>query len=88
MIHKTVVCAPDGFRNQLRKLTRIELVRPLAAWRPDMTDCRIVASAYRITRRSLAQRYLTLHDEIDDLDGMIRANIDDLAPNLVARNST
>ena len=52
-----------------------------------MTDYRNPASAYRITLRSLARRYLELHDEIGDLDGMIRAIVDDLAPNLVARNS-
>jgi transposase len=87
LIHNTIICAPDDFRDQLRKLTRMELIRTLAAWRPDMTDYRNVASAYRITLRSLARRYLELHDEIGDLDGMIRAIVDDLAPNLVARNS-
>src|SRR5215207_2786632 len=87
MIHNTVVCAPDDLRDQLRKLTRMELIRTLAAWRPDMTDYRNVASAYRITLRSLARRYLELHDEIADLDCMISAIVDELAPNLVARNS-
>jgi len=87
MIHSTVVCAPDDLRDQLRKLTRMELIRTLAAWRPDMTDYRNVTSAYRITLRSLARRYLELHDDIGELDGMIRAIVDDLAPNLVARNS-
>ena len=87
MIHNTVVCAPDDLRDQLRKLTRMELIRTLAAWRPDMTDYRNVASAYRITLRSLARRYLELHDEIADLDCMISAIVDELAPNLVAQNS-
>lgn len=87
MIHNTVVCAPDDLRDQLRKLTRMELIRTLAAWRPDMTDFRNVASAYRITLRSLARRYLELHDEIADLDCMISAIVDELAPNLVAQNS-
>jgi hypothetical protein len=86
MIHNTVVCAPDDLRDQLRKLTRMELIRTLAAWRPDMTDFRNVVSAYRITLRSLARRYLELHDEIGDLDGMINAIVDDLAPDLVAQN--
>ena len=86
MIHNTVVCAPDDLRDQLRKLTRMELIRTLAAWRPDMTDFRNVVSAYRITLRSLARRYLELHDEMGDLDGMINAIVDDLAPDLVAQN--
>jgi len=46
-----------------------------------------VTSAYRITLKSLARRYLELHDEIADLDVMIGAIVDDLAPALVARNS-
>ena len=87
LTRSSIVCAPDDLRDQLRKLTRMELIRTLAAWRPDMTDYRNVASAYRITLRSLARRYLELHDETGDLDGMIRAIVDDLAPNLVARNS-
>src|SRR4051794_29183705 len=87
MIHNTIVCAPDDLRDQLRKPTRMELIRTLAAWRPDMTDYRNVASAYRITLRSLARRYLELHDEIGDLDRMIGAIVDELAPNLVAQNS-
>jgi transposase len=87
MIHNTVVCAPDELRDTLRKLTRMELIRTLAAWRPDMTDCRNATSAYRITLRSLARRYLELHDEIADLDTLIRVIVDELAPALVARNS-
>jgi transposase len=87
MIHNTVVCAPDELRDMLRKLSRMRLIRTLASWRPDMTDHRNVASAYRITLRSLARRYLELHDEIADLDHLIRAIVDELAPTLVAQNS-
>ena len=87
MIQNTIVCAPDELREMLRKMTRMQLVRTLAAWRPDLTDYRSVVSAYRITLRSLARRYLELHDEIADLDTMITAIVDELAPALVARNS-
>ena len=44
-------------------------------------------TAYRISLKSLGRRYLELHDEIVDLDAMIGAIVDELAPNLVARNS-
>ena len=87
MIHNTIVCAPDGLRDQLRGLTRMQLVRTLAAWRPDLTAYRDLDSAYRIGLKSLARRYLELHDEIADLDAIIAAIVDELAPNLVACNS-
>jgi transposase len=87
MIHNTIVCAPDGLREALRNMTRMQLVRTLAAWRPDLTSYREVQSAYKISLKSLGRRYLELHDEIADLDAMIRAIVDELAPNLVARNS-
>ncbi|PVE20208.1 IS110 family transposase, partial [Microvirga sp. KLBC 81] len=87
MIQNTIVCALDGLREALRKMTRMQLVRTLAAWRPDLTDYRNVESAYRISLKSLARRYLELHDEIADLNAMIGAIVDELAPNLVARNS-
>jgi transposase len=87
MIQNTIVCAPDELRELLRTMTRMQLIRTLAAWRPDLTDYRNVTSAYRITLKSLGRRYLELHDEIADLDTMIIAIVDELAPNLVARNS-
>ena len=87
MIHNTIVCAPDELRETLRKMTRMQLIRTLAAWRPDLADYRNVVSAYRITLKSLGRRYLELHDEIADLDSMIGAIVDELAPSLVARNS-
>lgn len=87
MIHNTVVCAPDELREPLRRLTRMQLIRKLAAWRPDLSDYRNTVSAYRITLKSLGRRYLELNDEIADLDAMISAIVDELAPSLVARNS-
>src|SRR3954451_25431269 len=87
MIHNTIVWAPDGLREILRRMARMQLVRTLAAWRPDLTGYRDVEAAYRISLKSLARRYLELHDEIADLDAMIGAIVDELAPELVARNS-
>lgn len=87
MIHNTIVCAPDAVRDLVRSMTRMQLIRTLAAWRPDLTAYRDVEAAYRITLKSLARRYLELHDEIADLDMMIGAIVEDLAPDLIARNS-
>ena len=87
LIHNTIVCAPDELREVLRNMTRMQLIRTLAAWRPDLSDYRNLASAYRITLKSLGRRYLELHDEVADLDVMIGALVDELAPKLVARNS-
>lgn len=87
MIQNTIVCAPDELRETLRHLTRMQLIRTLAAWRPDLSDFRNVSSAYRITLKSLGRRYLELHDEIADLDAMIGPIVGELAPSLLARNS-
>ncbi|MDI7864998.1 transposase, partial [Rhizobiaceae bacterium n13] len=87
IIQTTIVCAPDGLRDTLRSMTRMQLVRTLAAWRPDLSEYRDVDGAYRISLKSLARRYLELHDEIADLDAMIGVIVKELAPELIARNS-
>jgi transposase len=45
MIQNTIVCAPDGLRDHLRNMTRMQLIRTLASWRPDLTAYRDVESA-------------------------------------------
>lgn len=87
MIQNTIIAAPDGLRDQLRGMTRMQLILTLAAWRPDLTAYRDIEAAYRICLKSLARRYLELHDEIADLDMMIAAIVQDLAPDLIAQNS-
>lgn len=87
LIQNTIVSAPDDLRDTLRRMTRAQRVRTLAAWLPDLTEYRNMLSAYRIALKSLGRRYLELHDEIADLDDMIAALVDELAPELVARNS-
>lgn len=87
MIQTNIVSAPDDLREPLGKLTRMQLIRTLAAWRPGLTDYRNVTSAYRITFKPLGRRYLELHGEIADLDTLIAALANELAPALVARNA-
>ena len=86
IIQTTIVCAPDRLREFLRNMTRMRLIRTLVAWRPDLTGYRDVEEAYKIALKSLARRYLELHDEVADLDDMIEAIVTDLAPELIARN--
>jgi hypothetical protein len=57
----------------------MQLIRTLAAWRPDLSDYRNPTSACRIALKSLGRRYLELHDEIADLDVMIATLVDELA---------
>lgn len=87
LIQNTIICAPDELREPLQKMTRMQLIRTLAAWRPDLSDYRRLESAYRISLKSLGRRYLELHDEIADLDVMIGNIVQELAPNLLERNS-
>lgn len=54
LIQNTIVCAPDGLRDLLRTMTRMQLGRTLAAWRPDLAACRDVGAACRIGLESLA----------------------------------
>jgi len=86
IIQTTIVCAPSRLRELLRNLTRMKLIRTLAAWRPGLTGYRDVEEAYKIALKSLARRYLELNDEVADLDDMIKAIVTDLAPELIARN--
>lgn len=83
MIQMNTVSAPDELRDQIRHLTRMQLNRTLASWRPDVTAYRNVLDACRIALESLARRYLELHDEIADLDIMITSIVDALAPELI-----
>ena len=82
-----IVSAPDELRDQIRNLTRMQRIRTLAAWRPDATAYRNIQDAYHIALKSLARRYLGLHDEIADLDIMIASIVDELAPELIKRNA-
>src|SRR5699024_6281197 len=71
----------------VRHMTRMQLIRTLAAWRPDLTAYRDVTMAYRITLKSLARRYIELDDEIAYYDRMVQPLVDELAPDLIARNA-
>jgi hypothetical protein len=48
IIQTQIVSAPDALRDHLRSMTRMKLIRTVAAWRPDLTGYRDVTMAYRI----------------------------------------
>ncbi len=85
LIHATIISAPEELRDQLRNLTRMQLIRTLAGWRPDLSGYRDPVTATKITLKSLARRYLELHDEIADLQVPMHALVGQLAPGLLAR---
>jgi len=70
IIQTQIISAPEPLHEQLRTMTRMKLIRTLAAWRPDMTGYRHVVTAYRIALKSLARRIVELHDEVADLGVM------------------
>jgi transposase len=83
LLRNHIVSAPEALRDQVRKLTRMQLIRTCAAWRPETTEFRDPAVATRIALRSLARRILALNDEIADLDDLIKPLVQELAPTLI-----
>ena len=58
-------------RMSIRNLTRMQLIRTLAAWRPDVSNATDPVTAYRVSLKTWARRYLELTDEIVGLDELI-----------------
>jgi transposase len=85
LLHMTIVASPEELRDQVRNLTRMQLIRTCAAWRPDTSNATDPVSAYRISMKSLARRFLELSDEIADLDELINPIVQALAPQLLER---
>lgn len=85
LMRMTIISAPEELRDQIRNLTRMQLIRTLAAWRPDVSNATDPVTAYRVTLKSLARRYLELSDEIADLDELINPIVEALAPQLLQR---
>lgn len=84
MLHNHIVSAPEELRDQLRNLTRMQLIRTCAGRRPDTDAYRDPIAATHIAIKSLARRILDLNDEIGMLDDMIADLVEDLAPELTA----
>jgi transposase len=83
-LDQLLVTAPEGLRDQLRGLTKMELIRSGAAWRPKRHDAADPVVATRIGLQKLARRYLHLDEEISDFDVLLEGMVTELAPQLVA----
>lgn len=83
MIRADIITAPEELRDQLRGMTRMQLIRHLVATRPDSTDLKTPLGASKIALKRLAKRYVDLDDEIDELDDMIKDLLAEAAPLLV-----
>ncbi len=83
LLHHHIVSAPEELRDQVRNLTRMQLIRVCVSWRPDTVGFRDPVVATRIALKSLARRIIELNDEIADLDSLIKPLVRELAPQLV-----
>jgi transposase len=63
----------------------MQLIRVLAAWRPDVSSAAGPVTAHRVALKSMARRYLELSDEIAGLDELINPLAEALAPQLPDR---
>lgn len=82
-LHNTIIAAPDEVRDQTRNLTRMQLIRTCAAWRPDTDAYADPVIASRIALKSLARRIIELNDEITNLDQPIEQLVRELNPKLL-----
>ena len=85
LLRMQIISAPEELRDQLRNLTKMQLIRTIAAWRPDTGAYRDPAAATRIALTSMARRHLELNDEVADLDDLIKPLVKALAPSLPER---
>jgi transposase len=83
-LHSLTDTAPDALRARLRGLTTLQRARLCARLRRgDLMD---PSSAAKVALRSVASRWLALHDEIRALDEHLRAVLDTIAAPLLARH--
>ncbi|MEU7949734.1 IS110 family transposase [Micromonospora chalcea] len=81
-LHTLIVEAPAELRDQIRNMTRMQLLRTCAAWQPDTDAFRDPVTATRIAIKAVCQRILHLHDEIGLFDAQIAALVDEIVPEL------
>ncbi|MBV9173391.1 MAG: IS110 family transposase [Chloroflexi bacterium] len=84
LLRNHIVSAPDPVRDELRRLTRMQLIRVCASWRPDNSAFRDPVVATRIALKMLARRIIELGDEIATLDDLIEPLVGELNPRLAS----
>jgi hypothetical protein len=84
-LRNTIVAAPNEVRDQLRRRSRMQLIRGPAASRPDTIAFRDPAIATRIALPSLARCIVELSTEIAGLDELIAPLVEELAPQMLRR---
>jgi transposase len=78
-----IIAAPAELRDQVRGLSRMQLVRALACWRPAPGTPLGLEGAARTALGSLARRIRHLADELAELDELIAPLVRELAPSLL-----
>ena len=81
-IRDLVLTAPEPLRSQMRSLTTTQRIRLAAKWRPGAAVD--PSSATRSAIKSLAQRWLALHDEIRTLERQLADLLQSTCPSLLA----
>lgn len=77
-----LITAPNELREVLEPLPNMVLLRRCAGLRPgEMTS---VSAAVKHSLRAIAQRWMTLHDEITGHEKLLAVLVDQLAPRLIA----
>jgi transposase len=82
-LHALVVTAPEPLRTQLRRLTVLQLVATVAAFRPT-ASLTTPTAATKLALKSIAVRYQQLRAEIELLDRHLDGLVAAAAPALVA----
>lgn len=83
-IKDLVVTAPEAVRNELRSLTTTQRVRKAANWRPGTIDGPAAGTRHAI--RTLARRWIALHEEIKTTEAQLWPLLRELAPSLLAES--
>lgn len=81
-ITNLVLTAPEPLRTQLRVMSTTQRIRTAARWHT--TPATNPTTATKTAIRSLARRWLTLHDEIRDLEQQLTALLTQTCPRLLA----